>query len=450
MIQEMLQHNIWLISSVILGIVILSKTIAKKTATVDVLWLIVFGALFANLGIIPQHHEVLEYIGEWGIVFIMFALGFDEDLNHFKEGLKRSLGIAIIGAIFPFLAGFLSAKMFGYNDSVALLWGLTMTATAVSLTMVSLKAKNMHKSTATTGIMTAAVVDDVLSLIGVAIIIPLALAATKSGGSLEINFENIGWITIKVILFFAITLIIGLFAFPEKVPKKLPKNATFLQKLDYHLTKLFVPVSIKKLLIMYGGEFTPLIMVFVAMGMGAIADLFGFHPAIGAYIAGLFMKKEYFLFEKAPRPDKIFKESKFVMDHIAFTIFGPIFFVNLGSKIIFDFDILDSIWWQVLVLFGLVFIFQILSAALAAKYTGGYKWHESVMIGLGMLGRAELAFIVINIAYTENKIFDDAQFQTLIFATFLLNISVPLVINWWKPYYEGEKEFKIFGAKLSR
>jgi len=147
MIQEMIQHNIWLISSFILGIVILAKTIAKKTATVDVLWLIIFGALFANLGLIPKHHEVLEYIGEWGIVFIMFALGFDEDLDHFKEGLKRSLGIAIIGAIFPFLAGFLSAKMFGYNDSVALLWGLTMTATAVSLTMVSLKAKNMHKST---------------------------------------------------------------------------------------------------------------------------------------------------------------------------------------------------------------------------------------------------------------------------------------------------------------
>jgi Kef-type K+ transport system membrane component KefB len=130
--------------------VVVSKYLAAKTATVDVLWLIIFGSLFANLHIIPEHHEVLEYIGEWGIVFIMFALGFDEDLEHFKEGLKRSMGIAIIGAIFPFLAGFLSAKLFGYNDSVALLWGLTMTATAVSLTMVSLKNKNLHKSTAAT------------------------------------------------------------------------------------------------------------------------------------------------------------------------------------------------------------------------------------------------------------------------------------------------------------
>ncbi len=449
-VKLMLEENIWLISSFILFIVVISKYLAAKTSTVDVLWLIIFGSLFANLHIIPQHHEVLEYIGEWGIVFIMFALGFDEDLEHFKEGLKRSIGIAIIGAIFPFLAGFLSAKLFGYSDSVALLWGLTMTATAVSLTMVSLKNKNLHKTTAATGIMTAAVVDDVLSLIGVAIIIPLAVTATQSGGDLEIDFENLALILIKVVVFFTIVIIIGLFAFPERVPKKLPKNATLLQKLDYYLTKLFVPISIKRFLAINSGQFTPLIMVFLAMSMGALADLFGFHPAIGAYIAGLFLKKDYFLFEESPTPDKVFYESKLVMDHIAFTIFGPIFFVNLGAKIIFDFDILNEIIVQVFILYFMVLTFQILSAALAARFTGGYRWHEAIMIGVGMLGRAELAFIVINIAYSEYHIFNDAQFQTLIFATFLLNISVPLLINWWKPYYEGKKELKIFGIKLSR
>jgi len=450
-IQSMFHNNIWLISSIILAIVIISKYMAKKSSTVDVLWLIIFGSIFVNIGILPTHNEVLEYIGEWGIVFIMFALGFEEDLDHFKEGLRRSIGIAIIGAIFPFLAGFLSAKLFGYNDSVAMLWGLTMTATAVSLTMVSLKAKNLHKSTAATAIMTAAVVDDVLSLIGVAIIIPIALIAAQSGGEMTIDFYNIVIILVKVLIFFAIAIIIGLFAFPERVPKKLPKKPTLLQKIDYYLTKLFVPVSIKKFLTLYRGEFTPLILVFIALGMGALADVFGFHPAIGAYIAGLFLKKEYFLFNNdSNHPDKIFKESKLVIDHIAFTIFGPIFFVNLGSKIIFDFSIFSEIWYQVIILFILVFVFQVLSASLAAKYTGGYKWHESIMVGFGMLGRAELAFIVINIAYTENHIFDDKAFQTLIFATFLLNISVPLIVNWWKPYYQGEKKLILFGQKLSK
>jgi len=449
MLHDMFSNNIWLLSSLILAIVILSKYVAKKSSTVDVLWLIIFGALFVNIGVIPKHHEVLEYIGEWGIVFIMFALGFDENLDHFKESLKRSIGIAIIGAIFPFLAGFISAKLFGYNDSVALLWGLTMTATAVSLTMVSLKSTNLHKSKAATGIMTAAVVDDVLSLIGVAIIIPLALVAMESGGEISFDIGNVLFIILKVIIFFAIVLVIGLFAFPEKVPAKLPSNASLFQRVDFFLTNLFVPISVKRLLTLYKGEFTPLIMVFIALSMGALADIFGFHPAIGAYIAGLFLKKEYFLYdEDSQKPDRVYRESKLVLDHIAFTIFGPIFFVNLGSKIIFDFSIFSHIWLHVLILFALVFIFQVLSAGLAARYTGGYGCRESVMIGFGMLGRAELAFIVINIAYTENHIFDEEAFQTLIFATFLLNISVPLVINWWKPYYNGEKELRLFGVKL--
>ncbi len=444
-----LLHNLWFLSSIILGIVVVSKILSKKSTTVDVLWLIIFGAIASNIGILPTHHEVLEYIGEWGIVFVMFALGFDEDIEHFTKGLKRSMGIAIIGAIFPFLAGYMSAELFGYTKSVALLWGLTMTATAVSLTMVSLKDKNLHKTTAATGIMTAAVVDDILSLIGVAIIVPLAVATAKGGGELSIDIYSLLIIIIKVVLFFTIMLIVGLFVFPQRVPNRLPQNANFLQKIDYKLTKLFVNIHIKKFLTLYNGEFTPLLMIFIAMSSGALADQFGFHPAIGAYMAGLFLKKEYFMFSSNSSDDTQYKNSKLVIDHIAFTIFGPIFFVNLGSKIVFDVDIFASIWFHIIILFVLVLVFQILSAAGAAKFTGGYKWHESVMIGLGMLGRAELAFIVIDIAYTEHHIFNEAQFYTLIMTTFLLNISVAILINWWKPYYQGKKSLVIAGIKLS-
>ena len=445
-----LMHNVWFLSAVIFGIVVLAKIVSEKSHTVDVLWLIILGAIFANIGILPTHNEVLEYIGEWGIVFVMFALGFDEDLEHFKVGLKRSFGIAIIGAIFPFLAGYFSAKIFGYNQSVALLWGLTMTATAVSLTMVSLKEKNLHKSTAATGIMTAAVVDDILSLIGVAIIVPLALISFKSGGGdIEFDLVAILWILIKVVIFFSIIIFFGLFIFPKRVPKELPKSPTILQRLDYTLMRKLSFIHIHRFLTISEGRYTPLFMIFIAMASGALADQFGFHPAIGAYMAGLFLKKEYFLFEKHPKPDTAYKESKLVIEHIAFTIFGPIFFVNLGAKIIIDSSIFFSIIPHIILLFVMVLIFQILSAALAAKYTGGYKWHESVMIGVGMLGRAELAFIVIDIAYTEHHIFNQEQFFTLIFATFLLNISVPLLIDWWRPYYNGSKKLEIMGILLS-
>jgi Kef-type K+ transport system membrane component KefB len=122
----------------------------------------------------------------------------------------------------------------------------------------------------------------------------------------------------------------------------------------------------------------------------------------------------------------------------------------LGTKLIFDLDILIKVVVPVLTLFSFVFVFQILSAMLAAKYTGGYKWYQSVMVGLGMLGRAELAFIVINIAYTQNNIINLEQFYILICTVFLLNISVPVMIKLWKPYYLGTKTLKLFGQTFSK
>jgi len=436
--------NIWILSAIILSIVVISKLIAKKTSSVDVVWLIIFGAVFANLGLLPSHNETLELIGEWGIVFIMFALGFDEDLSHFKDGLLRSWGIAVFGAIFPFMGAYYVAKMFGFSTNEAMLWGLTMTATAVSLTMVSLRNENLHKTKAATGIMTAAVVDDVLSLIGVAIVIPIVLASSnvKGGG---VDAFALLVILFKVVAFFTIIIVLGLFAFPGIAPKKLPQNPSLWQRADFYVAKLFKYFKIKDLILAYRGEFTPLIMISIAMTLGAIAYMFGFHPAIGAYLAGLFLKKEYFIFDKEVerRKDQHFEKSKSVVDHIAFTVFGPIFFVNLGTQIHFDLELFKEALPIFITLFIVVFVIQTLSASISAKYTGGYNTKESIMIGFGMLGRAELAFVVINLAYTEHHIISNVQFYALILTIFLLNISVPLAIKWYKPYFLKEDLIKV-------
>ena len=55
-----------------------------------------------------------------------------------------------------------------------------------------------------------------------------------------------------------------------------------------------------------------------------------------------------------------------------------------------------------------------------------------------MIGRAELAFVVMDIAYVQNQIRADEAFYTLMFTAFWLNVAVPLSIRWWKPYYLKE------------
>jgi Kef-type K+ transport system membrane component KefB len=67
-------------------------------------------------------------------------------------------------------------------------------------------------------------------------------------------------------------------------------------------------------------------------------------------------------------------------------------------------------------------------------------WHQSLMIGFGMLGRAELAFVVMDIAYVQNHILPDEAFLALMITAFGLNIVVPLTISWWRPYSDAAEK----------
>ena len=124
--------------------------------------------------------------------------------------------------------------------------------------------------------------------------------------------------------------------------------------------------------------------------------------------------------------------------------------LNLGGKLLFDWDIMVKVLPVAVMLYLTVMVFQVISASVAARFTGNYKWHESIMIGLGMLGRAELAFIVINIAFVQEKIIGVEEFYTLMFACFMLNLTVPVALKAWKPYYLGFKQLNLFGIELSR
>jgi Kef-type K+ transport system membrane component KefB len=85
-----------------------------------------------------------------------------------------------------------------------------------------------------------------------------------------------------------------------------------------------------------------------------------------------------------------------------------------------------------------IFVFQVTSAGLAARYTSGMNRAESIMIGFGMLGRAELAFVVMDIAYVQHSILNAEAFFTLMMTAFCLNILVPVSIGLWRPVYLRE------------
>ncbi|WP_444997620.1 cation:proton antiporter [Aliikangiella sp. IMCC44359] len=398
--------------------VFLASFMAHKTRLTPVLWYLFFGALLVNLQVLPEKMPIfITDFAELGIIIIMFALGFEEDTNNFLKSIKRSWGIALFGALAPFLVAYFIALFFWGDKNIALLCGLAMTATAVSLTMVSLKSEGLSQSSAATGIMTSAVLDDIASLAFVAILVPIAT------GEASVSLDGTLLIVGKAVVFFILVTIIGGWLFPtgSGMIKHIP---------------LIGKVGLRNILAMGRGEYTILSLLLIAVLVGLLAHEFGFHPAVGAYMAGLIIQKEYFDFHQDKDID-FYHQAREIIDNVAFSWIGPVFFVTLGCQLIFELELFLSVLPEALMLFAGLFIGQVASASLAAKYTGSFDWPSSLMIGFGMLGRAELAFVVINIAYVQHKILSVEAFYTLMLTTFFLNCSVPLTIRWWKGKFQS-------------
>jgi len=407
--------------------VLAAAVAAKKTRLTPVFFYLFIGFLLVNVGVLPkQSGPFIREFAELGIIFIMFALGFEESTDNFIGSLKKSWGIALFGALGPFAVTYVITDTIWNDPDISLMCALAMTATAVSVTMVSLRGEGLQNSVVATRIMTSAVIDDIGALVALAIMVPLAVGQESfSMASLVITGG-------KAALFFVVVTIIGAWIFPHK-PAGWFRHVPVIGRF-----------GVKHMLTFDHGRYATLIVLLVALVVGLLAYYFGFHPAIGAYMAGLIVKEEYFdIVEKKEtgvyvgRVHSAYEETKIIIDNAAFLWIGPVFFVDLGAKLIFDRELMLQILPYAVVLTIGLFVVQVSTAGLAAKYTGGMTWHQSLMIGFGMLGRAELAFVVMDIAYVQHQILHVDAFFTLMITAFFLNVAVPLTIRWWRPYYNA-------------
>ncbi|MEH6580902.1 MAG: cation:proton antiporter [Halioglobus sp.] len=392
---------------------------AAKTRFTPVLWFLAMGCILVNVGILPEKPGIfIEDFASIGIIVIMFALGFEENSSDFVKSIKRSWGIALFGALAPFLIAYNLAMHFWGDSNGALMCALAMTATAVSLTMVCLRSEGLHKSAAATGIMTSAVLDDIASLALVAVLVPMAT------GDATVSVLGLGLIALKAISFFVLITVMALWLFP-------------VGSGPFGGIPLMDKFNLQRLITLQEGEHATLTVLLIALLVALLGHEFGFHPAVGAYMAGLILKEEYFLFGKQTEASDltIHRDTQRIIDSIAFSWIGPVFFIVLGTRLVLDMDILMSVLDETLILTACLLFGQVLSAGLAARYTGSFNWAESWMIGFGMLGRAELAFVVMDIAYVQNQIISEHMFYTLMATAFCLNVAVPLLIRGWKPHY---------------
>ncbi|MFQ6004536.1 MAG: cation:proton antiporter [Woeseia sp.] len=238
---------------------------AKKTRLTPVLFYLFIGFLLVNFGILPgRSGPFIREFAELGIIFIMFALGFEESTDNFIAGVKKSWGIALFGALGPFAVAYVITDYIWNDPNISLMCALAMTATAVSLTMVSLRSEGLQNSVVATRIMTSAVIDDIGALVAVAIVVPLA--AGQESLSVAGLLETGG----KAALFFLAVTIIGAWIFPHRPAgwfRKVPIVGRF---------------GVKHMLTFDHGRYATLVILLVALVVGLAAHYFGFHPAVGA------------------------------------------------------------------------------------------------------------------------------------------------------------------------
>ncbi len=326
--------------------------------------------------------DAIQLLAEIGIFFLMFHAGVETQPGEFFGALKRSLGVAIVGAIVPFSVSFGLATLFGLDWVGATFVGLTMTATAVVITLKSLKDLGLGNTRVARIIIASCVIDDLLTLVFFGLVVGLL-----SGGSFEpvIILITLG----KVIGFFAVSTLLGTVVYPRL---KLPFRSE-------------------------GGKGFTFVLL-TAVGAGLFAEAIGLHMILGAYLAGLFFE------EKVAHPNLV----KIVNDRaygIAYSFLGPIFFISLGFSI--TFNISASGVFFIVLLTLIVIVGQILSAGSMALRMGMPR-REALTVGVGMCGRAEMAFILASLALAQQAI-DQSMFSVLIFTCFLLNLFTPLALK---------------------
>jgi len=194
----------------------------------------------------------------------------------------------------------------------------------------------------------------------------------------------------------------------------------------------------KHILQIQDGRHVSLIVVFFGFALGILGQQLGFHPAIGAYFAGLILCESYFdleATEDGKKATNTMEEASEAVCSSAFSWIGPIFFVRLGTSLHIEAAFLETAIPRALGITAIVSFAQFLSAALSARYVpGGYSWAESGLIGFGMLGRAELFFVVLNEA-KKNDIFNGETFFTLALSALLINILLAISVSLFTPVF---------------
>lgn len=353
----------------------------------------VLGELLAGVIIGPgvlglvHESEVLHALAELGVLILLFEVGLESDVHDLlRAGLQATL-VALVGVAVPFAVGYGVMHGLGYPALVAVFVGATFTATSVGITARVLADLGRLRDAAAKVVLGAAVVDDVLGLMILAVVTGVA----QTGG---VSFGSVVALSMKAVVFLVLAILVGMRLAPA-------------------LIGVIGGLKARGTLIVYS--------VIFAVALAVVADLIGLATIIGAFAAGLVLAT-------TERRAHIEERIKPVADLLV-----PVFFVTVGMKVqpaLLN-PFAENAQLGIAGLLTVVAVISKLVAGLVVYQPGVRRWP----VGVGMVPRGEVGLIFAGAGLVAGVIAEDL-YSALVVVVMLTTFVAP---PWLKALYAGER-----------
>ncbi len=336
------------------------------------------GILFANTMLQPNN-EIISFFAELGAIFLLFTAGYKEvHISELKAASKIALIPTLGGIAVPFAFGYFLGNAFGFGFLESLFMGVAFSPTSIGVVVKTLIDFNYLSSKPGSVMLTSAIFDDIIGLFLLAVVVTIATYdKLPSGMQLLI-------IAAKLIAYLIIMAILGSRVFPL---------------LFTYIHRMHVKESI----------FTFVVMI--ALFSGYLAELFGLHAVIGAFIGGALI---------SDIPFAKLEDIQSKVSGLAYGIFVPIFFAFIGLSV--DIRAVQSAG-----MFALLVVLLALTGKLIGGFIGtklvGFDYRDSLIFGVGIMPRAGVELVIISIGREMGIIGGE------VFSAIVLMVAVSVVVS---------------------
>jgi Kef-type K+ transport system membrane component KefB len=334
------------------------------------------------LGLVDPHIPTIHLMSELGVIVLLLAIGMETDLARMMKVGPAALMVAIVGVVAPFGMGYAGCLAMGLGNLESIMIGATLTATSVGITARVLSDLGRLGSEEGQVILGAAVIDDILGLIILAVVVGMV-----EGG--DATPAVIGLATFKAFGFLAAVLVVGGLIVPP-------------------IIRLAGRVDMPG---------TPAVLAMIlALGLAWMAEGAGSAPIIGAFAAGLLLAKtdESHEIERA-------------VTHLGY-FFVPLFFVGVGAMV--DLSALDPRVpgaGTALMVGAMLIVVGVIGKFIAGYAAPGFKGDRRV-VGVGMIPRGEVGLIFAQIGLAKG-VLDQAEFGAVTLMVVVTTFLAPPLLR---------------------